>query len=318
MILMFGRGRAWPAALLLPALLGLSACGAGASASTGGGSRVSAVASFYPLEYVLRAVGGDAVAVTDLTPAGAEPHDLELTPRDVAAVSDADLVVYAAGLQPAVEAAVAAQAPNRSLDASVPGRADRSYLPLDAELAGATSSPSGTQVIDPHFWLDPTRLADVGDAVAARLSDLAPADAAGFSARATALRTTLQTLDSDFRGGLASCRSRIVVTGHDAFGYLADRYDLTQVGISGLSPDSEPRPADLARIAAYVAAHDVTTVFTETLASPAVTDAVAREAGVHTAVLDPVEGITSSSAGTDYVAVMEANLRSLRAGLRCS
>ena len=171
--------------------------------------------------------------------------------------------------------------------------------------------------MDPHFWLDPTRLADASDAVAERLGELDPEHAAEFTAGAEDLRADLEQLDADLAAGLETCDSRDLVTNHAAFGYLADRYDLHQVGISGLSPDTEPNPGTLAEIATYVRDHDVTTVFTETLVAPDTAEAVAAETGASTAVLDPLEGLAEDADG-DYLTIMRENLSVLEEGLGCS
>ena len=260
------------------------------------------LASFYPLQFVAERVGGGRVTVDNLTPPGAEPHDLELAPQDVAAVSDAALVLSLSGFQPAVDDAIANTSAT-ALDAAESGRLD------------LTTGDGGG--VDPHFWLDPRRLADVADAVAARLGVLDPAGATAYAANAADLRDDLEALDEEFATGLATCASRQLVTSHEAFGYLAQRYDLRQVGVVGLGPEAEPTAADLARIATFVADEGVTTVFSETLVSPAVAETVARESGATTAVLDPVEGLVEGSGNDDYLTVMRANLASLRTGLGC-
>ena len=314
---------------LVSALLGglvLTGCGSpGAQSAVGngstGGADLQVVASFYPLQYVAERVAASAATVSTLTKPGAEPHDLELTPRDVARLGDASLVVYLDGLQPAVDEAVAQEAADRAFDAADAGRLDRTYTPM-AEGEEHTEEEgeehvTGERAVDPHFWLDPTRLADVGDALADRLAELAPEQAAVFESGAAALRRDLATLDAEMAKGLANCADRSLVTSHNAFGYLADRYGLEQVGITGLTPESEPSSADLAAVSAFVRANKVRTIYYETLVSPAVAEAIARETGAATAVLDPVEGLTEESAGSDYVEVMRANLASLRTGQAC-
>lgn len=268
--------------------------------------RLRVVASFYPLEYVAERVGGSAVDVRGLTKPGAEPHDLELTPRAVADVATADLVVYLSDFQPAVDAAVQQEATTTAYDVAPDADLDLTY-PGDAGSGGH----------DPHFWLDPTRLAAVGDAVADRMAAADPAGAVGYQRRAAGLRADLDSLDDDLSAGLRHCRSRVLVTSHDAFGYLARRYGLEQVGISGPTPDAEPVPSELAAVTAFVESHGVRTIYSETLASPAVARTVARETGARTAVLDPVEGLTDESAGSDYLEVMRSNLATLRAGQDC-
>jgi zinc transport system substrate-binding protein len=150
-----------------------------------------------------------------------------------------------------------------------------------------------------------------------QLGELDPGSTSAFEANAAELRGQLEELDAELAAGLADCDDRTLVTGHDAFGYLAERYDLTQVGIAGLNPEAEPTPSDLAGISRFVSDHSVRTIYHETLVSPAVAEAVADETGASIAVLDPLEGLADDAAGTDYFSVMRANLATLRAGQGC-
>jgi zinc transport system substrate-binding protein len=266
---------------------------------------VTVVAAFYPLAYVAAQVGGPDVTVVNLTKPGAEPHDLELTPGEVAGVGAGQVVVYLKGFQPAVDEAIATQARDKAMDVG--------------PAASLRPAPGGgtTGATDPHFWLDPMRQAAVGDAVAARLGEVDPIRRATYLQRAQAFRALMGDLNAQYTTGLASCASRVLVTSHTAFTYLATAYGFTQVGISGLSPDAEPTPAALAALADQVRASKVTTVYTETLVSPALAQTVATEAGVAVAVLDPIEGLTGASAGKDYREVMQSNLTVLRRGQQC-
>ena len=291
---------------VLPALvLGTLALTGCAAPTRSADSRVHVVAAFYPLAYAAQQVGGDRVTVETLTKPGGEPHDLELLPRQILDIQDAALVVHLSHFQPAVDAAVAAHAAERSLD--VAEAADLLTLTEEHD-HGA---------VDPHFWLDPTRLAAVGEAIADRLAQSDPAGAAAYRANAAAFTAQLTTLDAEVETGLATCTNRDLVTGHSAFGYFAERYGFTQEPISGLSPDLEPRASDLAHVVEFVREHDVRTIYAETIASPLITQALARETGARVAVLDTVEGISDESAAADYPGVMRANLATLRLGQDC-
>jgi zinc transport system substrate-binding protein len=315
MILMSFRRIGGPA-LLLAVLLPLVACGdassVGGDAGTGGAG-LTVVASFYPLQWATQQIAGGATRVGSLTKPGAEPHDLELTPRDVAAVSDADLVVYLKGFQPAVDDAVAQQGGDHALDLSGPADLSLTYTPIEAGRqqtgqAGAT---------DPHFWLDPQRFAAATRSIAGRLESLDPAHTARYQRNENALLAKLTALDRDFRSGLATCSNPDLITSHNAFGYLAQRYHLTQVGITGLTPEEEPRATQLAAVTRFVRTHHVRTIYYETLVSPKIAKTVAAETGARTEVLDPIEGLSSASQGRDYLAIMRANLANLRRGQGC-
>jgi zinc transport system substrate-binding protein len=289
---------------------------ASCGADTGSGSpgdRLSIVASFYPLSEAAARVGGPMVAVTNLTPPGVEPHDLELDPEQVAEIAGADLVLYlGAGFQPAVQDAVDVVAEGEHVDL-LQGIGD-------ARTTSEPGEPSGDDVVDPHVWLDPVLMRRIVDRNAEMLSRLDPSHAAGFRTRSDAFDADLAELDEEYRSGLSTCRRRVLVTSHAAFGYLADRYGLTQEPITGLSPEAEPDPERLAQLAADVQRTGTTTIFTETLVSPKVAQTLAQEAGVVTAVLNPLEGLTQQQeqAGEDYLSVMRSNLAALRGGLDCA
>lgn len=268
--------------------------------------QVPVTAAFYPLAYLLEQVGGPGVKVFTLTKPGVEPHDLELTPKDLIDLPKMSVVAYLKGFQPAVDEAVAQQAPSAAYDVSAAA---------DLTLGAPAGEASAT---DLHFWLDPIRYAAVGTALAQRLADADPAHAADYQARAAAFTSSMTDLDRTFATGLKSCATTKLVTGHAAFGYLAARYGLTQVPIAGLSPDQEPSAKQLADVAATVKAAGVRTIFTETLVDPKFAQTVAKETGATLALLDPVEGITDLSPGKDYRAVMLANLAALRTGLGCA
>src|SRR5262245_22182316 len=275
--------------LVITAGLILAGCARPHTLSPDGVIRV--VASFYPLQYVAEQVGGDQVRVTSLTQPGVEPHDLELSPRQVASVYDADLVVYLGGFQPAVDEATLQDAADRAFDVadSVPLRP---AVVLSGRTGEAVENSAAKGDKDPHIWLDPTLLATVAKAVADRLAVIDPDNARAYHGRASALQTQLSTLDVEYQQGLYDCARRDIVVSHAAFGYLAQRYRLNQIPITGLSPDAEPNPRTLASVANQAKAHSATTIFFESLASPKVAQTVAKEVGAVTAVLDPIEGLT--------------------------
>lgn len=318
--------RVAPVALLLAGAVGLSGCAA-LSDDSGSDGTVSVAASFYPLEYVAQRVGGDLVDLTVLTSPGQEPHDLELSVAQTALVADADLVLMEEALQPVVADAVEQNGTGAALDVEdvvelIPAAEDHEHGEEEHEDEshddGAHEDEGHEEHgdEDPHFWLDPLLVADYADAVAAELGEIDPANAEEYDANAADLRTELEALDEQWTTGLADCERDTVVVSHDAFGYLA-RYGLDLHGIAGLSPDSEPTPADLGELQELIRTEGITTVFTETLAPPALSETLAEDAGVGTAVLDPIEGLTPENADEDYVSLMEANLAALQEANGC-
>jgi zinc transport system substrate-binding protein len=295
---------------LLAALLALSVvagCGQGAASAGTADGRLRVVTAFYPLQFLSERIGGDAVTVTDLTKPGAEPHDVELSPRQVGDIVDARLVVYLKGFQPAIDAAVAQEAKHHAFDVG-------SVVPRLAFTGDEHEAAAGNT--DPHVWLDPVRYSTIAGILGERLAAADPAHAAGYTARAAAVQTELSELNTEFAQGLRTCARHEVVTSHAAFHYLADRYGLTEVGITGISPEAEPSPRRLAEIANRVRATGTTTIFFETLVSPKIAETLAREVGAKAAVLDPLEGLTRS--GADYFSVMRDNLGALTLALGCA
>jgi zinc transport system substrate-binding protein len=305
--------RAALSAAAVLALGGAAACGSDSGNGDGGGERLDVVAAFYPLQFITEQIGGDALRVTNLVRPGAEPHDLELNPRQVAQVADAELVVYLKGFQPALDEAVAQEAADRAFDVTTVAP----LVDAGSHHEDAGEQPPPGEAKDPHIWLDPSRLAGIADKLADRLAEVDRGHAADFRTRAGELRGKLNQLDTEYANGLKACQRREIVTSHAAFGYLADRYQLRQVAISGLSPEQEPSPQRLAEVAREAEAHGATTIFFETLVSPKISQALAREVGAKAAVLDPIEGLEPGSED-DYFSVMRSNLGALRTALGCS
>jgi len=277
--------------LVFAAALAVAAGGCGRTGSVTAGGKERVVAAFYPLAYAAQRLGGSRVEVHNLTPAGAEPHDLEVSPGEVSQIRSADLVLLLGhGFQPQLEASA--------------GGGKKVLRLLDTP--GLARFANG----DPHVWLDPVRYARIVKRIAAALHR---EPAAGR------LVAQLRDLDRTYRQGLSRCARHDIVTSHEAFAYLAQRYGLKQIAITGLSPEAEPAPKDLARVVQLVRRTGTTTVFFETLVSPRIADTVARETGARAAVLNPIEGLTPAELkrGDDYFSLMRANLASLRRALGC-
>ena len=268
--------------------------------SPGAASQVSVVASHYPVQFLAEQIGGDLVNVETLTSPGTEPHDLELTPQQVGEVQNASAVFYLADFQPAVDDAVG-EASGTAVDLS-------EGLPL---LTGEDDH-GGT---DPHVWLDPVLMQQMATTVADTLAQQDPDNAQAYQDNAAQLDEELAALNTEWQDGTANCEVTTLVVSHEAFGYLANQYGFEQRGISGLSPETEPSAAAIADLTQFVRDNNVTTVYTETLVDPAVAETVAAEAGVQTAVLDPLEG---PPADGDYLDAMRANLQTVMAGQTCS
>jgi zinc transport system substrate-binding protein len=319
MSVMNTRRRLIPAAAAAAALLlgsaTLSACSTD-SAAAGADGRFDVVASFYPMAFLAERIGGAHVHVTTLTRPGQEPHDLEISARQTARLQEADAVLYLKGLQPSVDDAVAQSEVRTKIDAAalttLERHGDEAGGHAPAHDTAGDGEPAGR---DPHLWLDPVRYAQVARGVGKAFEKADPKHAAAYRKNTATLVGQLNALDAAYANGLRHADRKVFLTTHAAFGYLAERYGLTEEAISGLDPDTEPSGARVKELQKIAKEDGVTTVFYETLVSDKTARTVARDAGLRTDVLDPVEGITAASRGTDYFQVMRSNLKALQKAL---
>ncbi|MFJ3660862.1 metal ABC transporter substrate-binding protein [Streptomyces sp. NPDC090119] len=297
----------------------LSAC-SDSSAASGNTGKFDVVASFYPMAFLAERIGGDHVHVTTLTSPGQEPHDLEISPRQIGSMERSDAVLYLKGLQPSVDEAVEQSPVRTKIDAATLTTLEKHGTEVGGHAAGHQEEHAGhdhesADGNDPHIWLDPVRYAEVAQGVGRAFEKADPDHAADYKRNTAALVKQLDELNTDFKDGLAHTRSKVFITTHAAFGYLAERYGLTEEAISGLDPESEPSAARVRDLQRLAKADGVSTVFYETLVSDKTAKTVAGDAGVRTDVLDPIEGITKKSRGQDYLAVQRANLKALQSAL---
>jgi zinc transport system substrate-binding protein len=300
-------------------LMAVSACSMSNAAEGGGDGKLKVVTSFYPMQYLADEIGGTHVFVSTLTKPGVEPHDLELKPRQTAGLNEADYILYLKGFQPAVDKAIAQSEAKNKVNAATltklrhhgtegPDHEDEQAGHEEAEGEGEAGA-------DPHIWLDPVKYAEVAKGVGKSLEKADPDHAADYKKNTDALVTKLNGLSTEYQQGLKNITTRTFITTHSSFGYLAERYGLDQEGIAGLDPESEPSPARIKELQDIAAKDKVTTVFFETLASDKTAKTLAEDTGLKTDVLDPLEGITAKSKGTDYIEVMESNLAALKKAL---
>lgn len=274
---------------------------------TASDNTVSVVASFYPLYNFAQAVGGSHVTVTNITPAGAEPHDYEPAPTDLLRAQRADVFIYNGGTFEPWVAKFLGDYRHVRVKAS-------DGIPLHTiTTEGAVSS------LDPHFWLDPVFAEHIVRAIEDGLIKADPMHKADYQRNAHSYIGQLKQLDSDFRSGLAQCSQHTVITSHEAFGYVATRYGFTAQAIAGLSPEEEPSAAKLAELTNLAQKNNIHYIFFESLVSPRLADTIAREAGAKTLVFDPLEGLTheAQTQGKNYLTVQRENLANLRRALAC-
>ncbi|MBP2402790.1 metal ABC transporter substrate-binding protein [Streptomyces syringium] len=314
------------AALAALGLLSLTACSSETDGKNSEG-KLKVVASFYPMEFLAKEIGGEHVSVSALTKPGVEPHELELTPKQTASLDEAGAIIYLKGLQPGVDKAIKQSNAKHVVDAAslteleehgdeVDGKKheseDKHADKHEDEHEGHEHKHEGG---DPHIWLDPVKYAEVAKGVAKTLAEADPDHKADFEKNADALAHKLDGLHKKFEAGLKNRASDTFISTHAAFGYLAERYGLTEEAVNGLDPESEPSAARMKELHEVAEKHHVSTIFFETLADPKTAKTLASDLGLKTDVLDPLEGITDKSKGDDYFEVMESNLAALRKAL---
>lgn len=266
-------------------------------------------ASFYPLYFFAKEVGGDKANVITIVPAGAQPHDYEPRPQDIVRIQgSAILFLNGAGLE--------AWADN--IKTNLADKKTR-VLAVGQELATRQIEEEGETIIDPHVWLSPLLAQQMLDIMVKAYTDANPQNTSYYQAQGTALKSRLQQLDNEYRQGLRSCARKDFVTSHAAFGYLAQEYSLNQISIAGLSPDAQPSAQQLVQIVQFARQHHITHIFFESLVSPKLAQTIASEVGAQTLVLDPIEGLSDEdmTQGKDYFSQMRQNLKNLQIALQC-
>ncbi|MET9585191.1 metal ABC transporter substrate-binding protein [Streptomyces sp. NPDC006539] len=292
----------------------LSACSTSDAAESKNGDKLDVVASFYPMQFLAEEIGGNHVSVTTLTKPGVEPHDLELSPRQIGGLGDADYILYLKGIQPAVDDAISQSGVRNSVDAAKLTTLEDHGTETGGDEHGHAHEGEGAGA-DPHIWLDPVKYAEVAEGVGKSLEKADPNHAADYRTNTDALVKKLDALNTSYQAGLRTTTTKTFITTHSAFGYLAERYGLVQEGIAGIDPEAEPSPARIKDIHTVAEKSKATTVFFETLASDKTAKTVARDTGLKTDVLDPLEGITAKSKGDNYIEVMQSNLAALQKAL---
>jgi zinc transport system substrate-binding protein len=280
------------------------------SSQTSQSNKIQVTASFYPMYYFSSVIGGDKATVQNITPAGAEPHDYDPSTRDIANIQNSKLLVLNGG---------SLEAWGNKLKDNLQGT-NTVIVTAGEGLTTRTVTEEGKTGTDPHVWLDPILAKQEVARINQGFDKADQANSSYYDANAKQLDAKLDQLNVEYKQGLQSCQQKDIITSHAAFGYLGAQYGLTQVPISGLSPDAEPSNQQLADVTNFARAHNVKYIFFESLVSPKLSDTIANEVGAKTLVLDPIEGLSNDDiqAGKNYFTVMQQNLHNLQLALQCS
>ena len=297
----------------------LTGCGTQPADTAADDGRLRVLTSFYPMYDFACKIGGDCIDVTNMVPSGTEPHDWEPSTNDLKNLEKADVFIYnGADMEPWADDLLVSRSDTlRVVEASenVELRTTDGEHEHAHEHEGADHHHGD---FDPHVWLDPENAKIEMEAIRDALCAADPENSTVFQSNYEKYAAELDALDAEFREKLASLPSRTIVVAHEAFGYLCDAYGLTQVGIEGLSPDSEPDPGRMAEVIDFVREHSISTIFFEELVSPKVAEAIASETGAQAKMLSPLEGLSDeqAAAGADYFSVMHDNLAALMEALK--
>lgn len=272
-------------------------------------NKIQVTASFYPLYYFASEIGGDKAEVKNITPAGSEPHDYDPSTQDIARIESGDMLI----LNGSVEAW------GDKIKDNLKGTNVKIIVAGEGLLARQLTE-EGETMQDPHIWLNPQLVKKEVQKITEGYIEIDPANSNFYKEGERQLNTKLDQLDSLYEQGLENCATRDFITSHEAFAYLADRYNLNQVAISGVSPDEEPSAQQLAEVAEFAKKNNVKYIFFETLISPKLSETIANEVGAQTLVLDPIEGLSDDDIkqGKNYFTVMEDNLKNLQTALSCT
>lgn len=273
-------------------------------------NKISVVTSFYPLYFFTSEIGGDLAHITNITPAGAEPHDYEPTAQDITQIHDSQLLVLNGGGLEAWGDSIKSEIDNKKT----------LVIRVGDSLTNQKFTEEGDTITDPHVWLSPQLAQKMVDEITASFIKIDSKNSEYYKANAEALKLKLADLDKEYASSLKNCKQTSIVTSHSAFGYLASTYGLKQISISGLSPEAEPSAKQLTKISNFAKENSIKYIFFESLVSPKLSDTVATEIGAQTLVLNPLEGLSEDqlATGKNYITEMMANLDNLKIALECT
>lgn len=266
--------------------------------------------SFYPMYFFATQIGGDKADIINITPSGVEPHDYEPTTQQIVKINQSKMLVLNGGIVEVWGNKIKDQLQENNVLVVIAGE----------NLMDKEFNAEGKKVLDPHVWLDPILAKKQVENIRKGFEKIDPKNALQYQTNAKKLEAELDQLDKDFKQGLNNCQKKSFITSHEAFGYLAARYGINQISISGISPEEEPSSQKLAEIANLVKKENIKVIFFESLVSPKLSETIAEETGAKTMALNPIEGLTEEEikTGDNYLTVMRDNLFSLQTALQCS
>lgn len=271
--------------------------------------KIKITASFYPYYFFASQIGGEKAEVSNITPAGTEPHDYELTTGDIIKINSSQLFIMNGLVEGWKDKIKANSQESVKIITAGDGLFTQDFM--DEE---------GKKSPDPHIWLNITLAKKQVNKILDATIDVDPSNKNYYQSNAKKLIGKLDELDRKYKNGLKLCKKKDIVTSHSAFGYLASEYELNQVSIAGLSPDEEPSLRELSEVSDFVKENNIKYIFFESLVSPKFAETIAKETGAQSLVLNPLEGLTPAeeAEGKNYLTIMEENLHNLKVALECN
>lgn len=304
--------------ILITMLLILSACSSNSNNNMQEQKNNLKVATaFYPTYFLTTRIAGNDVDVVSIVPNGVEPHDYEPTPQELIKISDADaLIKIGLEFEPLENRLQETNKKMIAVDAisgmSLIEAKEHHHEGEEEE----EEEEHAEETLDPHFWMSPVKMKQASENIKQGLINLDAKNTATYESNAAKLANEFDTLDTEFKNGLKNCSKKVFLTSHSAFNYLANEYGLEQVGIAGLSPETEPTPQAIVELKEEATEHNIKYIFVEELVDSRIAETLAKEVGATTLVLDPIEGIKNPD--DDYFSIMRRNLANLRVALECN
>jgi zinc transport system substrate-binding protein len=289
--------------------------------------KIKITTSVFPLMEFAQAVCGERGEVALLLPPGAEIHTWRPRPSDIIKMAKSDVFIHISDdLEPWLHDVLkGVDNPNlrilRASDSVLPTEKLEHKEESDHEHRHDEKADEHTHgTTDPHIWLDFTIDQRIIDSIVELVSQIEPENGDLFKRNGMAYKRKLEECDRRYREELIRCKNRtFVLGGHAAFGYLAHRYNLHQVSLYGISPDSRPTPKQLVSVVELAKEHQIDIIYFEVYVSDELAKVIAEEIGAKTLVLNPAANLTAdqTKAKITFLEIMYQNLAHLKKGLSC-
>lgn len=282
-------------------------------------AKLKVYTSFYPIYFTAEQIGGDRIELHSIIPNGSEPHEYEPSMREIADVESGDIFIFnGAEMEPWAE----------KLSDNLEKKGIKSInLSQHVELIKAEEDDGHDEhgedddhdhgLYDPHIWLDPINMDMMAYQIMQEFSKLDKANENFYKENYADFSEKIKELDLAYSSQLENRNRDTILVSHQAFSYLAKRYGLKQIAVTGITPQEEPSPKTLAKLLDTIENEKFEFIFLETLASPKVVELLAKEGDLKILELNPIAGLTKEQQDKkeNYFSLMEQNLENLKKAL---